>query len=96
MRTTILCSNNVIVTLRFGVVNALSQLEDQIKERKYREIVHSLAVRRAALRAEDLVLMSPPGSQADRRVIQAIHICTPDIPTVAPDTRDTSRIAFHG
>ena len=37
----------------FHVVNALGQLEDQIKERKYHDIVQSLAVRRSYLIANE-------------------------------------------
>lgn len=70
-------------------MNALSQLEDQVKENQYAEIAQTLGVRfPSELQLQSLKSL-PPGCETDSEHVQTLHVCTAYFADLAAYTRDT-------
>lgn len=66
-------------------VNALAQLEEQVRENRYLEIVQTLAVSSSchSYEVEDHKLTSHIGREADFDVIETVQCCTENLANLA-------------
>jgi hypothetical protein len=73
-----------------GVVNSLTQLEGQVKEKKYADIAETLAV--CPIRQpKQTYLTDSTGSKTNIRIFQTVHLCPPHCPALETSSTNTRR-----